>query len=102
MPTIDFEVRKPKYTFWQTLKKWYYGYSYAYEKWQDRLPNDGDLIQLTNLPNPRNNPFEKSIWIGSKGVVFDMDKSEGNFCLRLESGATLICLSENFTYKLFV
>lgn len=92
------EVRKPSYTFKQRFLKWLYGYSYKLETWQKSLPNDGDKIKLTWVPNPVNNPREKSCYIGTEGFVFDMDKNTGSFRLRMQSGATLINTGHDFDY----
>lgn len=94
----EIEVRKPMFSFIDKLKYRWYGYSKRVERWQKTMPDNGDKIKLTWLPNPINAPFEKSVYIGSTGVVFDMDKAECSFCLELQSGATLIHPKGDFNY----
>jgi hypothetical protein len=48
------------------------------------VPNKGDLIRLTWLPNPKNNPSVRSAYIGSIGVVEDL-APDGSLCLRMEN-----------------
>ena len=50
---------------------------------------EGDLIQITWLPNPPNHPSSKNCHICSKGKVTNLD-SRGSMYLIMESGATLI------------
>lgn len=53
------------------------------------IPNVGDRIVITDLPNPRNNPFTKSCYIGSLGIV-DQTFDDGSFNLRYKNGGILI------------
>lgn len=61
-----------------------------------RWPELGDEIELTWLPNPRNNPHVKSCYIGTKGTVEAADRD--GIYLRLETGAHLI-VDGKFKYK---
>jgi hypothetical protein len=48
---------------------------------RDKNPiKNGDKIQLTWLPNPRNNPNATSCYIGYTGIVTDL--SQDNFSLK--------------------
>ena len=59
-------------------------------------PKNGDKIKITWFPNPRNNRTEKNCYIGSEGVVTDMDKD--GFILDM-GGALLLVLHNNYMYK---
>ena len=88
------KVRKPK-----TIK--FFGFGAAYDrysnrwyKWSEKLPNNGERIKITWLPK---NNREVNAYIGFEGIVEDMDKIEGSFCIN--SGTSiLICNSTNFDY----
>jgi hypothetical protein len=62
---------------------------------QKKLQN-GDKIIITWLPNPRNHPYTKNCYIGSEGIVEDLNK-EG-FTLRMENGARLI-VGKKYSFK---
>lgn len=67
-------------------------------KWRNLLPNNGEFIKITWLPNPKNNPSSLNTYIGMEGFVSDMNKEDGTFVLKCD-GCSLICLSGNFNYK---
>lgn len=60
------------------------------------VPELGERIVLTDLPNPRNHPYTKSCYIGSMGFVSHV-APDGSIDLEFESGATLI-VGRNYKY----
>lgn len=63
-------------------------------------PKVGDEIEITWLPNPRNNPSTKSCYIGSKGIVEKVYTNKA-FDLRLkgESGQGMLLIGKRYQYK---
>lgn len=85
-------VRKPKF-------KKFFGFILTRQyKWESLLPDNGDRIKLTWLPNPINNPTEKNAYIGMEGVVCDMNKIDGTFSLMCDT-CRLVCLNGTFNYE---
>ena len=92
----EIKVRKPKYPkgFFKT------GYTSKWYKWFYSLPKNGDKIKLTWLPNPINNPSVENCYIGSEGIVQDMDSTpltDGSFVLKMET-AFLVSINGTFNY----
>ncbi len=92
-------VRKPKMP-----KNWFtelvLRYNNRWYKWFYSLPKNGDKIKITWLPNPINHPSTPSCYIGSEGVVQDMDESaltSGSFSLIMET-SILIMSRGSFNY----
>ncbi len=55
---------------------------------------EGDIIEITNLPNPINHPNTKSCYIGMIGKAKEM--SEGWY---LDTGKSILILGDRFSYK---
>jgi hypothetical protein len=75
----------------------YLGVSEKSTSYYPESPEEGDKVEITWLPNPRNNPRSINCYIGSTGVV-DKVKKDGAFDLKMESGATLI-VHTNYKFK---
>jgi len=59
------------------------------------LLNEGDKIEITWLPNPRNHPTTRSCYIGMSGVVCNLD-SEG---FALEGETSVLIVHKKFRFK---
>jgi len=94
----DVKVRKPKFPKNCGIGSIYERFTNKWYKWRNLLPNNGDLIKITWLPNPKNNPTCSNTYIGMQGFVSDMNKEDGTFALKCE-GCILIVLAGSFNYK---
>lgn len=94
-------VRKPNPPKFFGISALYERYSNRWYKWRALLPNNGDKIKLTWLPNPINHPHTKNAYIGMEGVVCDMDKNDGGFTLKCETNI-LTGIQGNFNYHFLV
>ncbi len=90
-------VRKPSNLRWYA--KFIFGsmarWNTKWFEWQLKLPNEGDRIKITWFPN--NNAAENA-YIGWEGVVEEMNKHKGTFCLN--SGNAILICHGNFNYIL--
>lgn len=59
-------------------------------------PKMGSEVELTWLPNPRNNPGVTSCYIGSRGKVEDL-KNDGSFTLNM--GGALLIVGKKYKFK---
>lgn len=59
------------------------------------MPKEGNRILLTWLPNPRNNPLDKSIYIGCSSIVKDLY----NNGFILDMGGGLLIVNKKFRFK---
>lgn len=96
---MEIKVRKPNPPKFFGIASLYERYSNRWYKWRYSLPNNGDKIKITWLPNPINAPSETNCYIGMEGVVNDMNKNDGTFSLKTET-SWLCCLGGNFNYEL--
>lgn len=64
-------------------------------------PQEGSYIRITWLPNPRNNPEERSCYIGSEGVVRKVFE-DGGFDLTMPTGASLVVTQPHYRYITFI
>ena len=90
---IEITVRKPKPIRFFGLDKAYDRYTNRWYKWMKLLPNNGDLIKITWMPNNRG---VINAYIGWIGVVEDINKVDGTFVLN-SGNAILICRGD-FNY----
>jgi len=100
--TNKIKVVKPK-----TPKNWFSklieSYTKKWYKWFYSLPKNGDKIRLTWLPNSKNHPSIENCYIGSEGIVMDMDESpltDGSFTLKMESSYLILPFNKKgFEYE---
>ncbi len=86
-------VRKPKPIKYFGIGNAYDRYTNRWYKWRQLLPNNGDRIKITWLPDNRG---ITNAYIGLVGVVEDINKIEGVFILN-SGNAKLLCKG-NFNY----
>lgn len=82
-------VRRPKSPNFFNRESYYY----KWLKWQQSLPNEGDRIKITWLPD---NCGVKNAYIGWEGVVESLNKKQGAFALN--SGDAILICHGNFDY----
>lgn len=87
-------VRKPKPIKFFGLGDAYSRYTNRWYKWMQLLPNEGEKIKITWLPENRG---ETNAYIGFEGVVERINKVEGRFTLN-SGNAILICRGDCFNY----
>lgn len=87
------KVRKPKSIKFYGIGKVYDKYTNRWYKWMQTLPNNGDKIKITWLPN--NNGIINA-YIGFVGIIENMNKIEGTFTIN--SGNSILICNHNFDY----
>ena len=91
------KVRKPIPIKFFGLGNAYNRYTNRWYKWNSLLPNNGDKIQITWFPPCINGRGQTNPYIGFEGIVQDMNKIEGSFCI-FSGSAVLVVTSGNFDY----
>lgn len=61
-------------------------------------PEEDEWIEITYLPNPINNPHEKSCYIGTKGIVKDKG-IDGSFMLKMHESGWLIVHGADYEFR---
>ena len=94
MSQEQIKCRKPKPIKFFGIANLYERYTNRYYKWRSLLPNNGDKIKITWLPD---NKGIKNAYIGFEGIVQNINKTEGTFELNSGSGV-LVHTGLNFDY----
>ena len=89
----EIKCRKPKPIKFYGLTNIYERYTNRFYKWRSLLPNNGDKIKITWLPDNRG---VANSYIGMVGVIENMNNIDGEFTLKCET-SMLICHG-NFDY----
>ena len=89
----EIKVRKPKPIKFFGIGKTYDRYTNRWYKWMQTLPNNGDRVKITWLPDNRG---VTNAYIGWEGIVENVNKVEGNFALN--SGSAILICHGDFNY----